>query len=116
MTWFAYAFSPIDFGWERLDSVADTARAIGGDEAFAKAKGGDMLMEEGPTIDEFLRNWESAKQAAYDEGWEGDCRQGPVVFWVPMSTTFEYGFAFKQDNNGVTFVISPVPMPWLDGA
>lgn len=74
------------------------------------------LAMEGPSIDDFLRAWESAKEAASAEGWEGDFRHQPVVFWVPMSTTFEYGFAFKQDNNGDTFVLSPVAMPWLENS
>lgn len=116
MPWFAYAISPIDFGWDNLQTVEDFARELGGRDAFLKAKGADMIMEEGPQIEEFLDDWQSAKEAAYSEGWDGDTRQGPVVFWVPTSTTFQYGFAFKQDNNGITFVISRVPMPWLDGA
>jgi hypothetical protein len=33
--------------------------------------------------------------------------------WLPYDTEFAYGFVWKQDNNGTTFVASPVPMPWL---
>jgi hypothetical protein len=40
----------------------------------------------------------------------------PVVFWVPVEDSFRYGFVFKQDNNGSTFVVSPVPMPWYEDA
>lgn len=116
MNWFAYAVSPIDFGWGNLKTVEETARELGSTDAYVKVMGADTLLEEGPTFEDFLRAWESAKEAAYAEGWEGDFRHKPVVFWVPTSTTFEFGFAFKQDNNGTTFVISPVPMPWLKDA
>jgi len=111
MKWFAYEVSPIDWGWNRLKTVEETAREIGADEALVRAGGGDPMMEEEPTIEQFLADWESAKQAAEEKGWEGDFRHKPVVFWVPTSTSFEYGFAFKQVNNGTTFVISPVRLP-----
>lgn len=42
--------------------------------------------------------------------WEGDFREGPFVFHVPMPGDPEMavGFAWKQDNNGDTFLCSPV--------
>ena len=35
--------------------------------------------------------------------------------WLPVWDTYEFSFGFvlKQDNNGTTFVVSPVPLPHL---
>jgi hypothetical protein len=47
--------------------------------------------------------------------WEGDCSQGP--FWLPLPAdtgNYLFLFAWKQSNNGTTFVASPVELPWLD--
>jgi hypothetical protein len=60
---------------------------------------------------------EKAKAHADQCGWEGDMVEGPFVFGVPPRhgyNTFDVGFAWKQDNNGTTYVVSPVPMPWLE--
>lgn len=46
-------------------------------------------------------------------GWEGDLRQGPFFFVVPVITGMAIGIIYKQDNNGDTFVASPVALPHL---
>lgn len=109
---YVYHIAPIDHAWEHLKSVAETAREMAADEAELATMG--QRKQESPELAEFLADWEQAKGLAYSENWEGDFRQGPVVFWVPVDGTFKYGFAFKQSNNGSSFVISPVPMPWFD--
>lgn len=120
MSWIVYAISPIDWHWEHLQTVEDFARKISGKNlALRLGRDGDIVIDdeyygEDISLDEFLDDWKSAREAAHSEGWEGDFRQGPVVFWIPDDTNFRYGFAFKQDNNGTTFIISPVRMPWLD--
>lgn len=63
-------------------------------------------------------------------GWDGDITQGPFVSGLPMpdtkanrelDTVYEEGrasalmFGWKHRNNGMTFICSPVPLPWLDG-
>lgn len=114
MTWYVYELGPIDFGWEHLASVEETAARIGGDEARASVAPHTVDIS-GPTVAEFLASWSSAQVAARDRGWEGDFRNDPVVFWVPaVEVEFTYGFVLKQDNNGMTYVVSPVPLPHLD--
>jgi len=57
-----------------------------------------------------------AKKLARQAGWEGDMSEGPNVFGIPPGDTmpnFVMGLAWKQDNNGTTFICSPVPLPWL---
>ena len=51
-------------------------------------------------------------------GWEGDIRGGPYVAPVPgPDYEPERGWfvALKQDNNGTTYLWSPVALPWLAG-
>lgn len=57
-----------------------------------------------------------AEEAFRRIGWEGDIREGPFYFAVPHPATnsMQLGYVLKQDNNGMTFVASPVPMSWLD--
>lgn len=63
-------------------------------------------------IQEFIRVWESAKDAARENGWDGDYRNPPAVFWLPDDSEFSYGFVIKHDNNGETFIVSPRELPW----
>ena len=110
---YAYHIAPIDFGWENLPTVADVARKLGAETAAAtamKQRNAEPILE----VSEFLLAWQAARDRAYTVGWEGDFRGDPVVFWLPVDDGFRFGFAFKQENNGSTFVISPVPMPWLE--
>ena len=113
MAWSVYEVPPVDANWRFLKTVAATAREIGGDSAHARAMGAPSSLE-GPDIEEFLSTWQAAREAARQAGWDGDFRHEPVVFWVPGDTEFRWGFVIKQDNNGTTYVVSPVPMPHLD--
>jgi len=63
----------------------------------------------------------TAMELAREKGWEGDIRRGengPCVTALPFVDPEEYGkayhiIAWKQDNNGQTFVASPQQLPWL---
>jgi hypothetical protein len=53
---------------------------------------------------------------ARDLGWQGDTRDGPFIAGMP---TFEirhtslFLVAWKQNDDGLTFIASPVALPWL---
>ncbi len=52
-----------------------------------------------------------------DIGWEGDSRSGHWNCWAlpdADSGFLHWLIAVKQDNNGQTFLASPVPLPHLD--
>jgi hypothetical protein len=57
-------------------------------------------------------------------GWEGDIRGGfgdsdggPWFAPLPISNgDIAYAVAWKQDNNGETFVASSISLPWLEHA
>lgn len=50
-----------------------------------------------------------------DSYWEGDFSQEPRVFMLPYYDEFEFkfGIAWKQSNNGSTFVLTPWLLPHL---
>ncbi|MFM0058568.1 hypothetical protein PQR64_23380 [Paraburkholderia phytofirmans] len=109
--WHAYSLAPIDFGFDNLKTVEQTAAELGANAARATALEAPEF--DRPDVTAFLAAWASAKDAAREEGWYGDFRQPPVVFWMPIDGEFVYGFVIKQDTNGTTFVVSPVALPWL---
>lgn len=110
-----YVCSPIDNNWESLQSVSQYAQELGARDAAVIAEHGEKgLLSFDYTVNDFLKDWEEAKSSAYEHGWEGDCRQGPSIFWLPDETGFSYGFVFKQDNNGTTFIVSPKRLPWIE--
>lgn len=112
MTFTAYEITPIDFGWETLSTVSETAAKLGSEDAVSRVDG-DPQSAPFYSLDTFLADWETAKQLASEAGWEGDFRGEPRVFWLPTELEIRYGFVFKQDNNGTTYVISPCALPHL---
>jgi hypothetical protein len=64
--------------------------------------------------------WATAKKMAKFLGWEGDIREGPYVTVLPNAPgEFAPGgiiIAWKQDNNGETFLASPRRLAWIEQA
>lgn len=114
MPWKAYDLPPIDWSWEYLPTVEEMAKRFAADDAVLGLQGAPEY--EPRMLPDFMRHFEMAKEMATEVGWEGDWKSyaKPRVFFLPGETNFEYAFAWKQDNNGTTFVISPQPLPWLD--
>ncbi|MBD8088889.1 hypothetical protein IFT48_02770 [Pseudomonas fluorescens] len=117
--WVPYTLSPIDFGWEHLSTVEETLRVFLKDEAEAahEAYESGFALELGDlpySSADFSQEWASAKAMAEKICGSGELRDNPAVFWVPGEMKFNYAFVFKMENNGTTFVISPVELPWLE--
>lgn len=111
MAFKAYYILPIDFGWEYLPTVEEFADKLAKSDLAIKL-GKEPFGD--PKLDQFLADFATAQDLATDQGWEGDFRGSPRVFFVPVEGEFVYGFAWKQDNNGDTLVVSPQPLSWLD--
>ena len=99
----------------------------------------DHLWELARTVDQFFKNsidlyppksnfdefqsmlsvatakWKYAQQLANELGWEGDFVGEPRIFCLPdpRGMTLDYGFVFKQYNNGMTYVISPIYLDYI---
>jgi hypothetical protein len=107
MTLYLYQVAPIDFwfGWIPLRDVL--IEALEQDEGEY-----DGPPDFGVLYDRLRRAKTLARQYL---GWEGDMRSGPYFAPIPFETGFyEYLIAWKQDNNGTTYVASPVQLPWLE--
>lgn len=67
-------------------------------------------------IEDMINSLERTKKFfTCESSWEGDIVAGPFVFTIPdpNSSSFKEGFVWKQDNNGMSFIASPCPIPWL---
>src|ERR1700722_16297861 len=112
MSMYAYAIAPIDWNWELLPKIHDVAAQIARDEMLTVENSEGQWMSE---VGVFRASYLEAQRLAKQLGWEGDYRSDatPRVFWIPGGTEWEYAFAWKQEHNGTTFVISPKPLSWL---
>jgi len=112
MSFFYYQIGPIDWGWANLKTVEETALELGAHDVRERFSPEPTLAC--PTLEHFMGRWSDAQELASQRGWEGDFRNDPAVFWIPHETDFKCGFVFKQDNNGTTFVLSPIEMKHLE--
>jgi hypothetical protein len=117
MKWYAYDLCPIDWGWDYLPTVEQMAARYAENDAVKAIQGIEYL--DGPFVEPFLEEFKQAQEAARAAGWEGDYRNDsrPRVLFLPganMNCAFQHAFAWKQDNNGTTFVISPYQLTWLE--
>lgn len=105
---FAYSRAPIDFwpGWLKEDAY------LAGLGNVYRAEG-----EVESAIEHYNRQKARAFFLAGKVGWEGDVREGPFIAGLPTDEPGEDGkvmIAWKQDNNGDTFVVSPLRLNWLE--
>jgi hypothetical protein len=106
---YAYHITPMDIGWEMMPTLDQVIR----EASKYKIPHQPLAFIEST---QYLLNFAAlAFKEAEKVGWEGDFRPGhePRVFFIPNEVDVSYGLVWKQDNNGATFVISPVPMPHL---
>lgn len=108
MSWHTYHIFPIDFGWDFLPDLKDVIAQAAAQDAYCVEHG-----RYGDSAYKIMKDFKFARAAMEGQGWEGDFRDGPKVFFLPNDTEFQWGFVWKQDNNGETFIVSPQPMPWL---
>jgi hypothetical protein len=60
-----------------------------------------------------------ALKIASSMGWEGDFSNGPFISAIPADdgeNIPDLLFAWKQSNNGTTFIVSPYALPWMSNA
>jgi hypothetical protein len=100
-----YQVGPIDWwgGWTPLPELLARPNAID-----------DPWPHSGRSMQ---ARWEFAQTIARHLGWPGDIRQGPFACPLPNGDIDcgEYLIAWKEDNNGTTYVASPYRLPWLEG-
>ena len=102
-----YSRNPIDFwrGWltekEYINKVID---------------GFDVVNAFVPVV-AYVAFRDAGMKLALKVGWEGDIRGEVMVSALPPLDTGsddDVMVAWKQDNNGQTFIVSPFRLPWLE--
>jgi hypothetical protein len=105
-----YRLDPIDW-WGGWTSEFDYLRGLFTDE---------YADDNRDQIADYISLRAKAERMALKAGWEGDIRGGEVfVSALPpnkIGSACPIMIAWKQDNNGETFVYSPWPLPWLENA
>lgn len=98
---YIYALAPIDF-WSGCLSEAQYLAIMERDDPKHIA-------------DVYMPFRERALAAATRAGWEGDMRQGPFISALPTDAGNhpDVVLAWKQQNNGSTFVACVHQLPWL---
>jgi hypothetical protein len=109
MDWIVYQIPPMDAGWN-FWSTLETVRS---ESLLVDICGGDENIYDYELRD-FDRILLEASSAAQGMGWNGEFRIDPHVFWLPDFGVPKYGFAWKEENNGTTYVASPQSLPHLD--
>lgn len=110
---FAYRINPVDFGWEDLLPADEYRRRLA--LRYAEC---DHVYERQELLDriqQFETFFAAAMDAGQEVGWEGDFRKEPHVGFVPVEVSMSSYIIWKQDNNGDTFVVSHLELPWLNG-
>lgn len=108
MPWTLYLIPPMDSGWmlfehaEQARSTTLLREVCGGDDEY--------YAFELSVFDEVL---ETSKSKAQEMGWRGDISVEPKVFWLPGDCAPCYGFAWKAEDNGSTYVASPIELSHL---
>ena len=107
-----YRLDPIDNGWMPWDALIARAPKPKTSPDYWDQDWFDLSPDASVVRSTFARAQHLAKRL----GWEGDIREGPYFAPLPENDTHPSAFllAWKQDNNGATFVASPFNLPWLD--
>jgi len=108
--WNCYTTSPVDWGWNFQRDFKQLVVKLAIDDA---ENAFDIFRSS--FCQELLDDFEYAKAAALDKGWEGDFAEGPKVLGIPNSDgSFSNMFVWKQKNNGTTFFITSLELPWME--
>jgi hypothetical protein len=102
-----YVTKPIDdwWGWQRPEDVFRHGLNI--------ALVGTPFRSTG----QWHELWDRAQhQARKAFDWDGEIREGPFISVLPHpeSGGSEIIIAWKQDNSGTTFIVSPFRLPWVE--
>lgn len=109
--WMVYEVPPIDLGWQYAKTPERVIEEMTVDP-------NDMFGYMPRDAMDLYVSFLQAEIAVghIGSGFDGVIRenQPPVVFAIPTENEMLAGFVFKADNNGDTFVASPIPLTYLD--
>jgi hypothetical protein len=113
---FAYRVNPIDFGFELMPTVEEHMARLQRQKTYHQSFAHSPY--EGSHADcsrpeAFAAFLSLGRKAALTVDWDGDVRDHMHVFFVPGDNKMHAAIIWKQENNGDTFVVSPIPLPHL---
>jgi hypothetical protein len=106
----------IDWEWENLLTLNEMIAKMAKKSQWCDGKFISDEINNGVTIEGLIHTLEKCLAISKKHlWWEGDFREEPRIFMIPDpdNFTFKYGFAWKQDNNGSTFVASEIELPHI---
>jgi hypothetical protein len=104
---YVYEMSPVDY-WEGMTPL--------GSYFDDRCMSNMLEWRRAPEFDRVLRFLFRTMEIARSHGhWEGDVAHGPYISAVPDSGGLDCALilAWKQSNNGTTYVASQIELPWL---
>jgi hypothetical protein len=118
-TYHVYVLPPVDIGWglfktvsQVIDMICDAVKQKAKDDVARAVDPGHLWEVD---LNDFVVAYYQSVRAVESTGWwEGDMRHEAVVVPLVREVEGEYGFMWKQDNNGTTFVVTPEPIPQYD--
>lgn len=109
MTWNTYCIGPIDIGWGYLPRVDEVRKQVAEFDEEDTSLGADYLLPK------FERDVAQARDEGLRNGWKGEFLEGGMrVLWQPGDVEFDHGFVWKSPDNGLVYVVSPNPLPYLE--
>jgi hypothetical protein len=102
MTWRVYKMAQPASSFAAMPTLAQTREIV--------------LQDSGQFAQEvFDQECKDAMEVAKESGWDGEFLVEPHVFTLPNREDMQFGIVWTQpDEERTTFVVSPLPLPWLE--
>lgn len=97
---YIYQVYPIDRGWSALQTVQDY---IDRPVLYPADEAGDVKA-----------TWAQLCKIALQEGFGLDSSETARIMWIPSEVSFKFCIAWKEVDNGTTYIATPFEMTWLD--
>lgn len=108
MPWTLYHIPPMDSGWDLFDPL---------ERARCTTLLSEVCCHDEECYEFELSIFDAALEAARIEarrlGWRGDISGETKVIWLPGDCAPCYGFAWKSQDKGSTYVASPIELSHL---
>jgi hypothetical protein len=105
---FAFHVAPIDL-WQVKTTPAEVVKRLAEDTES------DSNWHQLSEFLSFLNEVDGFVRGGGFPEWEGDVREGPYIYFVPAGhNSMAPLFAWKQNNNGETFIVSRVDLPMME--
>ncbi|MGV1986946.1 hypothetical protein ACQZ5N_10000 [Agrobacterium sp. 22-221-1] len=110
---FAYGIDTLEVQWDTLTPCNDYRIKLA--TVFCKEKERSLRRSRLADLQEFEDFYWEALDAGRRVGSEGRFLVEPHIGFLPAACSMSAYLVWKDDVHGITFFVSPVEMPWLNG-